>query len=127
MFNASCLFAIAVQILLFVIKCVNRERGASKRVRTFSPIFATVFSIFQLPEFRKLLKYGIEQPKNCSIPQRLVEGLEAVPEFDGETTFKILVGLTLTSHQSIYPLSQRIAVLGLAGSNSSSCPCDPQG
>ena len=27
-----------------------------------------------------------EQPKNCSVQHRLVEGLEAVPELDGETT-----------------------------------------
>ena len=27
-----------------------------------------------------------EQPKNCSVQHRLVEGLEAVPELDGEIT-----------------------------------------
>ena len=61
--------------------------------------------------------------KNCSIQKRLVEGLEAVPELDGEITSKILVGPTLAPHQSIYPLSQRIEMLGC--SNSSSCPRDP--
>ena len=64
-----------------------------------------------------------EQLKNCSVQHRLVEGLEAVPELDGEITWKILVGLTLASQQSIYPLLQKIEVLG--GSNSSCFPRDP--
>ena len=41
MFDASCLFAIEVQTLLFTMKCFNRERGASERVRTSPIIFAT--------------------------------------------------------------------------------------
>ena len=49
-----------------------------------------------------------EQPKHCSVQHRLVEGLEAVPELDGEITLKVLVGLALVSHQSIYLLSQRM-------------------
>ena len=64
-----------------------------------------------------------EQPKNYSVQRRLVEGLEAVPELDGEITLKILVGLALASQQSICPLLQRIGMLG--GSNSSCCPRDP--
>ena len=124
LFDASCSFVIKLQIVLFMIKCVYRERGASERVRTSPPLFATVFSILQLPEYRKSLEYRTEQPKNFSIQHRSVEGQEAVPELDGETTFKILVGLALASHQSIYPLSQRIKMLG--GFNLSSCPCDPQ-
>ena len=67
MFDASCSFAIKIQILLFMVKYVYRERGASERVRTFLPIFATVFSTFLLPRYRKFLEYRIEQPKNCSI------------------------------------------------------------
>ena len=62
--------------------------------------------------------------KNCPVQLRLVEGLEAVPELGGEMTLQILVGIALVSHQSMYPLSQRIEMLG--GSNSSSCPRDPQ-
>ena len=125
MFDASCSFAIKVQILLFMMKCVNRKRKASVRVRTSPLHIRHSIYIFQLPEYRKLLEYRIEKPKHCSIYQRLVEGLEAVPELDNETTFKILFGLALASHQSIYFLSQRIEMLG--GYNSSSCPCDPQG
>ena len=49
--------------------------------------------------------------------------IEAVPELDGEITWKILVGLALASKQSIYPLLQRIEMLG--GSNLSSCSRDP--
>ena len=60
-----------------------------------------------------------EQPKNCSVQHRLVEGLKAVRELDGEIT-SILVGLALASQQSIYPLLQRIEKLG--GSNSNCCP-----
>ena len=40
--------------------------------------------------------------KNCSIQHRLVEGLEAVPELDGEITLKILAGPALAPHQSVY-------------------------
>ena len=57
-----------------------------------------------------------EHQKNCSVQHRLVEGLETVPELDGEITWKILVGLVLASLRSIYPLLQRIEMLG--GSNS---------
>ena len=31
-----------------------------------------------------------EQPKNCSVQHRLVQGLETVPELDGKITLKIL-------------------------------------
>ena len=36
--------------------------------------------------------------KSCSVQHRLVEGLETVPELDGEITLKILAGLVLASH-----------------------------
>ena len=60
--------------------------------------------------------------KNCSFRHRLVEDLEAVPELDGKIALKISVGLALASHLSIYPLLQRIEMLG--GSNLNSCPSD---
>ena len=64
-----------------------------------------------------------EQPNKCSIQHQWVEGLEALPELNGEIALKILLGPTLASQQSIYPLSQRIEMLRC--SSSSSCPRDP--
>ena len=44
-------------------------------------------------------------------------------KLDGEITLTILVGLALASQPNIYPLLQRIKILG--GSNSSCCSRDP--
>ena len=74
---------------------------------------------------RMSLERSREQPKNCSVQQRVVEGLEPVPELEGKITLKILVGLALASHQSIYLLFQRFEMLG--SSNSSSCPQEKAG
>ena len=43
----------------------------------------------------------------------------AVPELDGKITLKILIDLALASHQNIYPLLQKIKILGGPKSNSS--------
>ena len=48
--------------------------------------------------------------------------IEAVPKLNGEFTLKILFGLASVPHQSIYPSSNRIEILGC--SNSSSFPRD---
>ena len=42
MFDASCSFVIEEQMLLFMIKCVDREREASEKIRIPPPLFATV-------------------------------------------------------------------------------------
>ena len=70
MFDASCSFAIEVQILLFMLKCVNRERIASERVRISLP-YSPQYLVAYIPITRvqKITRVGyrIEQPKNCSI------------------------------------------------------------
>ena len=50
MFDASCSFAIEVQILLFMMKCVT-GRGERVKGSEPTPIFAAVFSIF--PELER--------------------------------------------------------------------------
>ena len=87
-------------------------------------IYKTIwlFTKFYLPKnliklFQKLRTLIFYFLKNLNV-------LETIPERDGEITLKMLVGLALASHQSIYPSPQKIEMLG--GSTLSSCPHDPQ-
>ena len=64
--------------------------------------------------------------RSCACPHHMgvVGWLRGPPELNGYITLRILVNLALASHQSIYPSSRRIEMLG--GFNLSSCLRDPQ-
>ena len=55
----------------------------------------------QLRWYGHVTRMSLEKTaKKCSIPHRWVEGLEAIPELDGEITLKILVDAALALHRS---------------------------